>query len=575
MPVSDDAPCGVDSVIPSRILSAPGTAEPAECRRQPNGPVSTVDCDVLVVGSGPVGLTTALLLGRRGLRVTVVDRKTTAYTQPRAVHFDDEVARLFADAGLADWIVRCTQPADIYGCHNAAGEILLHFDWTGPGPSGWPMASMFYQPALEAALAKAAEALGGLTLLRGHEAVDIAQDTRQVRLTVRNESGHASVVTAGWLVGCDGANSFVRNRLGIEMTDLGFSYDWLIVDAVPHENREWNPVNLQICDAARPTTVVSGGPGRRRWEFMCMEGESAEDLNRAERAWQLLAPWNLTPGNCILERHAIYTFQARWADTWRDGRVLLAGDSAHLMPPFAGQGMRSGIRDAANLSWKLDLILRGLAAPALLDSYGPERSAHVQHAIGVSVEIGKVICVTDANAAAGRDAFMIGQGADPAKILPPLPPPALTDGVLHRDPAGAVAPGAGLLTAQPRVTHQGRTGLLDQVLGAPGFVLACTAAPATLLGAEDRAFLDMIGARVLHVVASGSAAAEGDADMVVDTDGAYLPQLAAAGHLAVLVRPDHYVFGPAATAGEIPPPVADLRRQLRAACGGHPMCASY
>jgi flavoprotein hydroxylase len=533
---------------------------------RPGAAHGPVDCDVLVVGAGPVGLATALLLGRRGWRVTVIDRQATAYTQPRAVHFDHEVARLFADAGLADWIARCTEPADIYECHNAAGETLLHFDWTGLGPSGWPIASMFYQPALEGALTERAGTLGGLTVRRGQEVIDLARDAECVRVTVREESGRTYVTTAGWLIGCDGANSFVRTHLGIKTTDLGFSYDWLIVDAVLHERREWNPVNLQMCDPARPTTVVSGGPGRRRWEFMRMAGESADELNRAERAWQLLAPWGLTPDNCSLERHAIYTFQARWADTWRDGRVLLAGDSAHLMPPFAGQGMCSGIRDAANLSWKLDLVQRGLAAPALLDTYGPERSAHVQHAIGMSVEIGKVICVTDAGAAAERDAFMIGQGADPAKILPPLPPSTLTDGVLHRDAAGAVAPGAGVLTTQPRVTYRGRTGLLDEVLGTPGFLLACTADPATLLPAADRAFLDTIGTHVMHVVASGAAAAEtGDTDVAVDLDGAYLPCFAEADSVAVLVRPDHYLFGAAATADEVPRLAADLRRQLGAA----------
>ncbi|MFJ7626917.1 bifunctional 3-(3-hydroxy-phenyl)propionate/3-hydroxycinnamic acid hydroxylase [Streptomyces sp. NPDC097595] len=511
--------------------------------------------DVLVVGAGPVGLTTALFLARDGRRVTVLEQWPTPYPLPRAVHFDDEAARLLADAGIGDRLGALSEPADTYEWRNASGTPLLTFDWSGPGPSGWPRASMTYQPDLERALAEAVEARPEVTVLRGYEAVALVQGDEDVTVTARDAEGRQHGITAAWVVGADGANSFVRGHMPTRMEDLGFFYDWLIVDVRPHVPRVWDPVNLQICDPERPTTVVSGGPGRRRWEFMRMAGETVAELDTEATAWRLLEPFGMTPDTCELERHAVYTFQAQWADVWRSGRLLLAGDAAHLMPPFAGQGMCSGIRDAANLSFKLDLVLRGAAAPELLDTYGTERAAHVQHAIGMSVELGKVICVTDPEQAAGRDAYMTGHGADPDKALPPLPPTVLTDGLVARGGGGA----AGVQSRQARIAYRGRTGLLNEVTGR-GFVVACLTDPRTVLSARQLAFLDGIGARLLHLVSSP---ADGGEDVAaVDVDGFYLPHLAEEGQAAVVIRPDHYLFGTATAPEGLAGLVDDLAEQL-------------
>ena len=391
--------------------------------------MSSLDYDVLIVGYGPVGQTLTILLAQQGHRVGVAERWPSAYPRPRAVHYDDEIARIFATAGVGDQVAAISEPSGEYDWRNAQGRTLIHFDWGTTGPCGWPPANMLAQPRLEDVLAARAESFPSVDVWRGSEAIGLADQGVAVEALLHGLDGDRRV-RSRYVVGCDGANSFVRQYLNTTMTDMGFFYDWLILDVIPREQREWRPRNLQICDPQRPTTVVSGGPGRRRWEFMRLPGETIEELNTEQTAWRLLAPWDLHPGNAVLERHTVYTFQARWADRWRLGHILIAGDAAHLMPPFAGQGMCSGIRDAANLAWKLDLVLSGRADDALLDSYASERAAHVRHAIGMSIELGNVICLTDPAAAAARDEILLKADGRPEVALPPVPPPVLGVGVL-------------------------------------------------------------------------------------------------------------------------------------------------
>ncbi|MEU8132295.1 bifunctional 3-(3-hydroxy-phenyl)propionate/3-hydroxycinnamic acid hydroxylase [Streptodolium elevatio] len=539
-----------------------------------------LDCDVAVVGYGPVGQALAIRLAGLGHRVTVVERRTTPYLLPRAVHFDDEIARFLGEMELGPRLADVSEPAVDYDWRNAAGETLLHFDWSGFGPSGWPTANMFSQPALEAVLTAKAESLPGVTVLRGHQAVALTDRGDHAELRVRaagadgdRDGSDELTLRASYVVGCDGANSFVRDVLGTTVTDLGFHYDWLIVDVIPHEERVWRPFNLQVCDPARPSTAVSGGPGRRRWEFMRLPGETIADLDDAGTAWRLLADWGITADNATLERHTVYTFEARWADTWRSGRLLIAGDAAHLMPPFAGQGMCSGMRDVANLAWKLDLVLSGRSGDALLDTYGSERSAHVRNAIGISVELGNVICLTDPEAAKGRDEYLLGAGGDPETALPPVPPAVLGPGVVRADAHGAPVGSAGQPTPQGRVADAaGRTGLFDQIAG-PGFVIATTVDPRDALTAEARALVQLIGARVVHIVPEGSpltaaepVSANDSTDLeilrVADVEGFYLPHMRAVGHEVAIVRPDHYLFGAAASSADLPGLLADLAARL-------------
>ncbi|HEY3753943.1 MAG TPA: bifunctional 3-(3-hydroxy-phenyl)propionate/3-hydroxycinnamic acid hydroxylase [Pseudonocardiaceae bacterium] len=519
---------------------------------------ATSETDVLIIGDGPVGQTLAILLAQRGWPVTVVERWPEAFSISRAVAFDSEAARILCAAGIGDFVAGDTEPSGTYCWENAEGETLLRIEGNERGWCHWPDSTSMFQPGLEAALAERGTALSTLRVLRGHEAVDLVERDSRVDVDIVGRDQQRQTISARWVIGCDGANSFVRRHIDTGMQDLRFSHDWLICDVVLDDPHPFEPNNLQVCDPERPRTAASAGPGHRRWEFMRTDGESVEELDTPENAWRLLALFDVTPDNATLLRHAVYTFQARWADRWRSGRLLIAGDAAHVMPPFAGQGMCSGIRDAANLAWKLDLVLRGAADDELLDSYEQERRAHVPHAVKMSVDLGKVICQLDPKAARDRDMVMSAarkRGVGAGKPQAPVHP--LKTGLLQTDRDG-VAPRwpAGDLSPQGRVRADGRTDLFDKVVGR-GFGLITTEDPRELLDADGLEFLERIGAHVVRVLPAGSE--DGGEGTVVDVDDVYLPYLADKGARAMLVRPDMYVFGAARDRADCIELVDDMR----------------
>ena len=494
-------------------------------------PDGEVDCDVAIVGAGPSGLVLAILLAQLGRSVVVLEQWPAPYPLPRAVHFDDEVGRLLQSCGIGDELRRRSEPAEVYEWRNAAGTTLLRFGRIGTGRSGWPFSSMFCQPDLEALLEARAHALPTIDIRRG-VAVDALEPGDGV-VTVGTRSGAS--VRARFVVGCDGANSTVRELLDIGVDDRGFFYDWLIVDVFLDEPRVFDPINLQICDPARPTTAVSGGPGRRRWEFMRLPDETRDELNQAAVAWKLLEPWDVHPGNARIERHAVYTFQARVAERWQDGRVFIAGDAAHLMPPFAGQGMCAGIRDAANLAWKLDLVLTGRAVPTLLATYEEERRPSAVAAIDFSIELGRVICVPDADDAAARDEAMIAAVTGEVSEVPGLP--GLASGLVH--------PGAPLAGEQIPQANLGAR-WFDDVHGG-GWHLVTDDQAAGGLDPALAEWLGSIGGAVIQLA---------------DT----APDLAAWMRTHdvswVLARPDFHIYGTATDVAGASALVAELRARL-------------
>jgi 3-(3-hydroxy-phenyl)propionate hydroxylase len=448
-----------------------------------------------------------------------------------------DFARILQSVGLApDKIPDITQPYDdLYIWRNAARETLLAVDWTGQGESGWHNTYFFHQPSLERRLDEVIDGLASVRVLRGWDAASASQTASDAVLRlVDTQSAREARVSAQWIIGADGANSDVRRWAGIEWHDEGYFYDWLVVDVRPQPDLRFPHVATQSCDVSRPSTMVPGGPGRRRWEFMRLPSETAESLNSTEKAWELLASYGITPDNAELERHSVYTFQACWATRWREGRLLLAGDAAHLMPPFAGQGLGAGVRDVMNLSWKLDAVLRGLAGDSLLDTYDSERLRHAIAFIQFSKELGRVICVTDPEAAAVRDARMIADWN--AGMKPPAPPrPGLGAG-LHTGSRG------GQLARQGRVAVDGgRPALFDDVFHGPGAVIARSAEVLRGVPEGQRELLGALGIDLVGL--SGTSSAE--ICVVRDADGMYTAWLDELDADVVFVRPDFHLYGAA------------------------------
>ncbi len=387
--------------------------------------------DVLVLGLGPVGATLALLLAAHGVRVRVLEREAARYPLPRALHFDDEVMRVFQSLGLADAILPATRISP--GMKFVAPDGRLLMDWSRPqalGPLGWHVSYRFHQPALEDALREALAARG-IAVETGVNVTEIAQDAEGVTAAGRR---------ARWLVGCDGARSITRDTIGGGFEDLGFAERWLVVDLLLARPRDdLGDHSIQFCDPRRPATYVRGVGERRRFEITLHDDEAPDDRMDPALAWSLLDRW-VTPADGTLERAAVYTFNSKVARRWRDRRVFIAGDAAHLTPPFLGQGLCAGIRDAANLAWKL---ARG--DDPLLDTYQRERAPHVRQYIETAVRIGGLINTRAMAEALGTDApeepvrmasIAPALGGFEAPLGRPVPQPWLADGIRLDDRVG-------------------------------------------------------------------------------------------------------------------------------------------
>lgn len=439
--------------------------------------------DVAICGLGPVGAVLAILAAQRGLSVCVLERDADIYKLPRAAHFDHEIMRVFQACGVAEDVLPHTRPVPAYDFRNAKGETLMYF---GPGPanpSGWERGYMFFQPGLEGALRARMTELEGIDVRLRHAVTGYTEHADGVTIAAAGPGG-AAQIEARYLVGCDGGGSTIRKLAGIALDDLKFDEPWLVIDAEVKDPTGLPEINLQICDPARPTTVVLMGPGRHRWEFMIKPGEDPEAVASDASIARLLEPW-VRPGQVEVIRRAVYRFHGLVAKEWRKGRVLLAGDSAHQMPPFLGQGLCSGVRDAFNLSWKLEQAVR-FGRNSALDTYQPEREPHVRTIIDIAMFMGRVVCTLDPQAAAERDRGMLAERAAD-KQPPALEFPGIEHGLVSQDKVPGVT---GLPMPQFPVPGSAR---MDDALGTKFWLLSVAhdAARGTLTP-EERDWIDVV-----------------------------------------------------------------------------------
>ncbi|MEV6814966.1 bifunctional 3-(3-hydroxy-phenyl)propionate/3-hydroxycinnamic acid hydroxylase [Micromonospora sp. NPDC051296] len=525
------------------------------------------EVDVVVVGCGPVGALTANLLGVRGISTLVVERSTAPHGQPRAFSCDDEAFRVYQQAGLLDQIAGDMHQPPRADYVNAAGQVFatIAFSEVDFGFGHAPL-NFFDQPLLEQALRGGLDRFDHVELQLGTELVSLQQDDDRVQLVLRDVvTDQVRPVRARYVLGCDGARSTTRTAVRIPLTGASYAEPWLAISGdVPPEAIRGEHTTF-VCDWRRPAFVSPGARGSYRLEFMLLPGETEADMRRPETIAKLVEPY-VDPARFTVTRAVVYTFHHLIAQRWRERRVFLLGDAAHQMPPFLGQGLCSGLRDAANLTWKLGLVLAGDADPALLDTYETERRPHTAAMADTSVRLGRVFLARSRPAAWLRDVALRAIQTVPrarrfVRQFEFKPLPAYERGMM----AGGRRDGAvGTMFPQPRVATAESTTprLLDEVLGS-GFAVIGSG------GTAPRPETPGLPVRYVAVHPAGTEAASlpatgADVDRVdvVDVDGAITAWLRRHRADAVVLRPDRFVFAVAAAGG-----LDQVARQLTAALG--------
>ena len=487
--------------------------------------------DVIIVGYGPTGEVLAAVLGKAGHRVAVVERWPRLFGLPRLTHINDEIARIIQSVADVDRALSDADGINGYTFYNGDNEVLLQIGSASKGISGFVRDISIYQPDIDMEIDASVRNCANVSRFMGYDAIALSADGTGATLTVAHRDGDTvsseTVILRGrYLVGCDGARSFVRETLGIQRKDYGFNESWCTIDT--EKLRPLPPIfetTVQYCDPARGHMHLPIGTKRTRFEMALLPDESPEEFLREAFAWKWLGERHgLGPDDLKIIRHTVYTFEARIAESWRQGCVFLSGDAAHTMPPYLGEGACSGMRDGLNLGWKLDLVLRGLADDALLDTYQIERKPHVTSITLNAIMLGEIANQHDPVKARERDEML--------RSNPPPPPinPDLLDGLLA--PAGT--PLVGQLWPQGNITYRAVSGRFDTVVG-NGFVLMSLERLDDALGKDRLARLAAIGCRMIALH---------DPEFE-DAEGIYQTYFRANGLALLLARPDFSLFGAA------------------------------
>lgn len=516
--------------------------------------------DVVIVGYGPVGAMVANLFGQAGVRTIVLERDTEPHTMPRAGATDDEVLRVFQAAGLVDQLLPGLDLGQSTQFLSVRGDRLVTMRPSG-GRNGFPQLAFFYQPDLERVLHEGVARYPHVTVRMGVRVEGLHEDGDGVTVWAREgDRGRQTATRARYVVACDGGRSTVRGLRSIAFTGSTYAQPWLVVDA-KLEAPLTDVTSFQfIGNPDRPGVTLPLPGTHHRWEFMVLPGEDHAELATLENARRLVSPW-VDPDRITILRHIVYTFHARAAARWRSGRVLLAGDAAHLMPPFAGQGLSSGLRDAHNLAWKLAAVVADGADPSLLDSYENERRPHVTRMTRLTRFSGAMVQTRRRRVATVRDAILKRAAHLPyfteGRFKPDL---RYSSGAF--DGSGRRA-GAGHAFPQPTVrTSAGRLRPLDDLIGSGWALLGRDLDPQVHMRSESRALWTSLGAAFLSISRPGQRRTPCEVGTVAveDLDGYALDYFDRHGGDFAIVRPDRIVFAMPDIRGL--DRVADLYRSL-------------
>lgn len=497
------------------------------------------DADVAVVGYGPTGVTAALTLAHQGVSVLAFERDRDIYPRARAVTINDWTMRIFQSLGIDERITRVVEPQRALRWVTYDGAELMRVEHPPSTLGVKPRFYNIYQPVMEQELRDCAAEYGDLLRVEyGAEVVGLEQDADGVLVTATDlATGETRRARVRYVIGADGGSSRTRGAIDCDLTGDTLDVRWIVIDC---KVKRWWPDRDFLTfwsDRERPVVDIALSAGNHRWEIPLKPGETEDDFASPAQVWPLLAAMGVTEDDVEIHQWAFYRHHTRMADTWRDGRVFLAGDAAHLMPPWAGAGMQTGIRDVHNLGWKLARVLRGELDDAWLDTYESERRPNAAFYTGLAVQLGRVIKqeATPEEIAAMNT---VPEGLV-TPFEPPLIAPPVLDGGWLRGPVGDASVVGRMLPQPIAGDTTGRMARLDDLLGDGFVLLGADVDPATLLSAEERAAWDALGAR--YVAVRPKTSYTQGADDLVDLDEVLLPWLARYGARAVAVRPDRFV----------------------------------